>query len=93
MINAQDHVLSVMCKMIGLHLEGPFITKMKKGCHNEENLRNTVSKDELSKCYGESLEGVKIITLAPELDGALDTIEWLNKDHKDIEISIGEYVD
>jgi len=54
-----------------------------------ESSVTTVSKDELSKCYGESLEGVKIITLAPELDGTLDTIKWLNKEHKDIEISIG----
>ena len=70
-------------------MEGPFITRMKRGCHNEENIRDTVSKEELCKCYGKNLDGVKIITLAPELDGALDTIVWLNKEHKDIEISIG----
>ena len=34
--------------------------------------------------YGGSLDGVKIITLAPELSGAMKTIEWLSKEHKDI---------
>lgn len=74
---------------VGLHLEGPFIDKGKKGCHHEGHIRATVSKDEFQECYGDNLEGVKIITLAPDLVGALDTIKWLSKEHKDIQIGIG----
>jgi len=70
-------------------LEGPFITKTKKGCHCERHIRDTISKEKLLECYGKSLDGVKIITLAPELPGALETIKWLHKEHKDIKISIG----
>ena len=75
---------------VGLHLEGPFITKMKRGCHPEDNIRDTVpvSKDALLKCYGD-LKGVQIITLAPELLERLDTIELLKKEYKDMQISIG----
>ena len=80
-----------MCYCVGLHLEGPFITKTKKGCHHEGNIRDTVpvSKEALLDCYGEDLKGVKIITLAPELPGALGTIEWLKQEYKDMLISIG----
>ena len=75
---------------VGLHLEGPFITKTKRGCHREGNIRDTVpvSKEVLLKCYGD-LKGVQIITLAPELLETLDTIEWLRKEYKDMQISIG----
>lgn len=76
--------------LLGLHLEGPFITKSKKGCHREDYIRESVNKEELMECYGESLKGVKIITLAPELPGALETIKWLCKEYKDIQISIGQ---
>ena len=63
---------------------------MKKGCHHSDHIRDTVSKKELLKCFGDSLKGVKIITLAPELPGALDTIEWLKKEYKDdMQVSIG----
>ena len=74
---------------VGLHLEGPFINKVKKGCHHEDLIRTSVSKEKVRDCYGDSLEGVKIITLAPDLEGALGTIAWLSKEHKDIQIAIG----
>ena len=70
-------------------MEGPFISKKKKGCHIESHIIEEVSKDRLLDLYGGSLNGVKIITLAPELPGAMETIEWLSKEHKNIIISIG----
>lgn len=71
-------------------MEGPFISKLKKGCHIESHIRDSASKEELLQCYGGSLDGVKIITLAPELPGAMETIEWLSNEHKNIVISIGK---
>jgi len=70
-------------------LEGPFISKQKKGCHDINFIRDSVSEEELLDCYG-SLNGVKIITLAPELPGAMETIEWLSKEYKHIIIAIGK---
>ena len=71
-------------------MEGPFISTKKKGCHIESHIKDKVSKNDLLDCYGGSLNGVKIITLAPELSGAMETIKWLSEEHKEIVISIGE---
>ena len=71
-------------------MEGPFISKDKKGCHIESHIKEVVSKEDLLNCYGRNLSGVKIITLAPELPEAMDTIEWLSEEHKEIVISIGK---
>lgn len=86
-----DHVTLIfyLFTHIGLHLEGPFITRVKKGCHHEDYIRESISKEKLLECYGDNLSGVKIITLAPEIPGALQAIEWLRKEYKDIQISIG----
>ncbi|KAL7979139.1 hypothetical protein Chor_015163, partial [Crotalus horridus] len=54
--------------VLGIHLEGPFISKEKKGAHPENYLRTFESgafKDLLAT-YG-SLDCVRIITLAPEM--------------------------
>ncbi|XP_065886507.1 N-acetylglucosamine-6-phosphate deacetylase-like [Dysidea avara] len=80
---------TIGAEIIGLHLEGPFISKDKKGCHIESHIKEVVSKEDLLNCYGRNLSGVKIITLAPELPEAMDTIEWLSEEHKEIVISIG----
>ena len=70
-------------------MEGPFISKEKRGCHYEANIQNSVSKEKLLKCYGDDLQGVRIITLAPDVDGALETIKWLDEEYKHIQIAIG----
>ena len=63
----------------GLHLEGPFINKEKKGAHQEElivGLENGMA--DLQRVYG-SLDNVAIVTIAPELPGALDVIRQLTE--------------
>lgn len=63
--------------ILGLHLEGPFICKSKKGAHDETVLRTPCDGGEsLQDMYGD-LATTKIVTLAPELPGALDAIEYL----------------
>ena len=56
-------------EILGLHLEGPFISPEKKGAHPIECIRQLPNgfKD-VTEMYGD-LENVSIITLAPELDG------------------------
>lgn len=59
---------------MGLHLEGPMIAPARKGAHPERWLRtpSTALVDGWSR---ES--GVAMVTLAPELPGALDVVEAL----------------
>lgn len=59
---------------LGLHLEGPFLNPQKKGAHNPAYLRDP----DLDLVAGWSLNtGVRLVTLAPELPGAIDVIEQL----------------
>ena len=64
----------------GVHCEGPFISHEKKGAHEEALVQSTVSPELIQECYGSQnlMDNIRIITLAPELTGALETIEWLD---------------
>lgn len=76
-------------KFVGLHLEGPFISKEKKGAHREEYVE-TLDVGGIKKMidfYG-SLRFVKIITMAPEQSFAMEVIKYLVKEN--IIVSIGE---
>lgn len=57
------------CKIVGYHLEGPYINEKYKGAQNPEYIRNP-SLDEFR-----TFKNVAMITLAPELDGSMDFIE------------------
>lgn len=60
---------------LGLHVEGPFLNPRKKGAHNPNYLR----QPSLDAVAGWSPEtGVRLVTLAPELPGALDVIAALS---------------
>jgi N-acetylglucosamine-6-phosphate deacetylase len=64
-------------QVAGVHLEGPFISKTKRGAQREE----FIIEPTLELCH-ELLrfsEVVKIVTLAPEIRGALETIEQLRE--------------
>jgi N-acetylglucosamine-6-phosphate deacetylase len=53
---------------LGLHIEGPFLNPQKKGAHNPRHLR----APDAGAVAGWSPEtGVRLVTLAPELPGAL----------------------
>ena len=59
---------------LGLHIEGPFLNPVKKGAHNPDYLRSP----DLALIHDWKLErGVRLVTLAPELPGALQMIETL----------------
>ena len=66
--------------VLGLHLEGPFMNPAKKGAHKLANLRDPVrGMASVKETYGPSLEGVALVTLSPELPGALETIDGLTQ--------------
>lgn len=60
---------------IGLHLEGPFLSPARAGAHRLEQLRPP-DRAEASDWTPEA--GVRMVTLAPELPGALDLIGELS---------------
>ena len=61
---------------LGLHVEGPFLNPRKKGAHNPAYLR--LPSPELVRGWTPD-NGVRLVTLAPELPGALETIAALSR--------------
>jgi N-acetylglucosamine-6-phosphate deacetylase len=73
-------------KIIGIHLEGPFVSHAKKGMHPTEFIiPPTVNL--LNKFWDASRGNIRLITIAPELPNALDTIARAKE--LGIRISIG----
>ena len=59
---------------IGLHVEGPFLSPARAGAHERSLLRHP-DPDEIAGWLAD--DGLRVLTLAPELPGALDAIERL----------------
>ena len=74
-IRAHENVENdgLAAEILGIHLEGPFISKARRGVHPPDALAKP-SVATLGK-FIEAADGlVKIVTLAPELPGALELI-------------------
>ena len=61
-------------EILGAHLEGPYLSPARAGAHNPAYLR-TPDVNELEAWAGSPR--VRIVTLAPELPGALDLVQRL----------------
>jgi N-acetylglucosamine-6-phosphate deacetylase len=59
---------------LGLHVEGPYLNPSKRGAHNPTYLRQP-QLDEV--IHWSPATGVRLVTLAPELPGALWLVEML----------------
>lgn len=73
----------------GVHLEGPFISREKRGAHPEAYLRSFEANafHDVLATYG-PLDNVRIVTLAPELDRSHEVIQALTA--QGICVSLGE---
>lgn len=60
---------------LGFNLEGPFLAPSRRGAHVGEHLRQPSSVDQ--RTIDDLAEGLRVITIAPELDGALELIRHL----------------
>ncbi|TID31369.1 hypothetical protein CANINC_000080 [Pichia inconspicua] len=61
---------------LGVHLEGPFISMEKKGCHPLNAITAIKGYESLIDRYGEGFEKyTSIITAAPELEGCVEVIK------------------
>ncbi|XP_050299779.1 N-acetylglucosamine-6-phosphate deacetylase [Anthonomus grandis grandis] len=73
--------------ILGAHVEGPFISKEKKGAHPIDCILDfNQGMSEVQTTYG-AFENIKIVTLAPELKNSSTVIEELTK--KQIIVSLG----
>jgi N-acetylglucosamine-6-phosphate deacetylase len=73
-------------RMLGIHLEGPYLNPSWRGAHSPEAVRNP-SAEEVDGLLGEGDGAVKLWTLAPELPGADDVIDRLIE--KNVRVAIG----
>ena len=73
-------------RVVGIHLEGPFIAAAHKGAQPLEYVKtpDIETFDEYNSASGNA---IKIITLAPEVEGATDFIKHLTQ--KGVVVSIG----
>ena len=72
---------------LGIHLEGPFISREKRGAHPLKYIKEL--KDgfaTLMETY-QFLDNVKIVTLAPEIENCPEVVEKLAS--KGIKVAMG----
>ena len=83
----QESSVETGCAIIGAHCEGPFISPRRSGAHPPEYVRAPVEgAKSVDSCYGD-LSNIKIITMAPELEGAKEAYEYCSS--RGITISMG----
>ena len=62
--------------LVGIHLEGPYLSHAKCGAHDPALLR-APALDEVKALIAAGEGTIRMVTIAPELEGALDAIKWL----------------
>lgn len=65
--------------LYGLHLEGPYISLKYKGAQNEEFIRQP-SIEEFDHLNKESGGNIRYISLAPEIEGSMEFINYVTKE-------------
>lgn len=63
-------------RILGVHLEGPFLSPERPGAHRPEHLR-TPSVEWIGRLVEDFRGLIRIVTLAPELDGSLEVTRYL----------------
>lgn len=71
-------------RILGAHIEGPFLNPITKGAHNQHLFQDP---NDASLHFLQPLSAVRLLTLAPELPGAFQAIRKLSS--QGIKISIG----
>jgi N-acetylglucosamine-6-phosphate deacetylase len=66
-------------EIVGIHVEGPFINRQKKGAQPAEGIRDP-DADECRRLLDAADGLIRVMTLAPELPGALDLIRLLRRE-------------
>ena len=74
------------CRLLGAHLEGPFLAPQRRGAHPEQHLA-APGVEELERRINGFEREIALVTLAPELDGAAEVIAALRR--HGIAVSLG----
>jgi N-acetylglucosamine-6-phosphate deacetylase len=61
-------------RALGIHLEGPFISPLRRGAHNAEWITDPVPA-EVDRLIDAASGQLRLVTLAPERDGAIAAID------------------
>jgi N-acetylglucosamine-6-phosphate deacetylase len=80
--NISDRIAGA--KILGVHLEGPFLNPEKHGAQDQRYI-----KDPDIKFILPYIDQIRMITIAPEMPGAEEFIRYLSKNHPHIILSIG----
>ena len=80
--NISDRIAGA--KILGVHLEGPFLNPEKHGAQDQRYI-----KDPDIKFILPYIDQIRMITIAPEMPGAEEFIRYLSKNHSHIILSIG----
>lgn len=73
-------------ELLGLYLEGPFFNPERKGAHSENYLRQP-DLEEMKSLLDKVGGVIKVVSLAPELEGADELISYLAR--KNVKIALG----
>ena len=63
-------------RVLGVHLEGPFLSEQRRGAHDAQWLRDPSPAD-VAALLDAGAGLLRLVTLAPERDGALDAVRAL----------------
>lgn len=63
-------------RLAGLHLEGPWLSRARRGAHSPDLLRAPTAQ-EVEALLDAGAGAVRMVTLAPEVPGALDAVRQL----------------
>ena len=74
--NSMQRSQSLGAQIIGVHLEGPFLSPKKSGAQREDDFLSP-NKNYIEHWQSISDHAIKLVTLAPELSGAREFIEFL----------------
>ncbi|HEY6413670.1 MAG TPA: N-acetylglucosamine-6-phosphate deacetylase [Edaphobacter sp.] len=84
--NAIESPVHAAARPIGIHLEGPFISHVKRGVHPPADI--LPASIELFDRFQEAARGhIRLMTIAPEAEGALELIEHAAK--QGVKLSLG----
>lgn len=83
--NAAGYSSEKGATVVGINMEGPFISREKKGAQNEKYICNP-NKDMYERLQKSANGLIKLISIAPETEGAMEFIE---KIHSEVTVSLG----
>jgi N-acetylglucosamine-6-phosphate deacetylase len=73
-------------QILGVHLEGPYLNPLRRGAHRAQDLRHP-SVPEIAETHRRAGGLLRMVTLAPELEGAEAVVRWLASER--VTVSIG----